>query len=289
MRGVVLCVIAAIGANAIVAAEPARVSIAAANQSYKPAAAANKFYEPAIASVLPTSGEVVGVAHPVVVKFGAPVVDKRAAERALDIKSVPAMTGKFEWLDSDVVQWVPDRYWPAHSTVALSVGGRSTELVTGPEVVGVANISDHTFTVSIDGIDAGPPSQLPSPHHRPHWGQPGVFPASMGRPEYPTPVGTYTVLAKERDVVMDSSTVDIPVDAPDGYLLTVDDAVRISDRGLFVHSAPWAVNSLGYENVSHGCISLSPEDAEWYYDTANVGDPVIVQENSIEVPRAVSG
>jgi len=210
MRGVVLCVIAAIGANAIVAAEPAGVSIAAANQSYKPAAAANKFYEPAIASVLPTSGEVVGVAHPVVVKFGAPVIDKRAAERALDIKSVPAMTGKFEWLDSDVVQWVPDRYWPAHSTVALSVGGRSTELVTGPEVVGVANISDHTFTVSIDGIDAGPPSQLPSPHHRPHWGEPGVFPASMGRPEYPTPVGTYTVLAKERDVVMDSSTADIP-------------------------------------------------------------------------------
>jgi lipoprotein-anchoring transpeptidase ErfK/SrfK len=56
-----------------------------------------------------------------------------------------------------------------------------------------------------------------------------------------------------------------------------------------VHSAPWAVNSLGFENVSHGCISLSPEDAEWYYDTVNVGDPVIVQENSIEVPRAVSG
>jgi lipoprotein-anchoring transpeptidase ErfK/SrfK len=289
MRGVVLCVIAAIGANAIVAAEPAGVSIAAANQSYKPAAAANKFYEPAIASVLPTSGEVVGVAHPVVVKFGAPVIDKRAAERALDIKSVPAMTGKFEWLDSDVVQWVPDRYWPAHSTVALSVGGRSTELVTGPEVVGVVNISDHTFTVSIDGIDAGPPSQLPSPHHRPHWGEPGVFPASMGRPEYPTPVGIYTVLGKERDVEMDSSTVGIPVDAPDGYLLDVEYAVRITSRGLFVHSAPWAVNSLGYENVSHGCISLSPEDAEWYFNTVNVGDPVIVQENSIEVPRTVSG
>ena len=114
------------------------------------------------------------------------------------------------------------------------------------------------------------------------------MPASMGRPAYPTPVGTYTVLAKERDVVMDSSSVGIPVDAPDGYLLTVDFAVRITDRGLFVHSAPWAENSLGYDNVSHGCISLSPTDAEWYFNTVNVGDPVIVQENSIEVPRAVS-
>ena len=227
------------------------------------------------------------MAHPVVVTFSAPVADRRAVERAIDIKSAPAMTGKFEWLDNDVVQWAPDRFWPAHSTVALSVAGLSTNFETGPEVVGVASISDHTFTVSVDGVEAGPPSALPAPHHRPHWGEAGVFPASMGRPEYPTPVGTYTVLAKERSVIMDSSSVGIPVDAPDGYLLTVDYAVRITSRGLFVHSAPWAVNSLGYDNVSHGCISLSPEDAEWYYNTVNVGDPVIVQENSLEIPRQV--
>lgn len=288
MRGVVLCVLAAIGTNAIVAAGPTGASMAAANQSYKPAAAANQSYKPAIASVRPTRGEVVGVAHPVVVTFTAPVADRRAAERAIDIKSTPAMTGKFEWLDNDVVQWVPDRFWPAHSTVALSVGRLSTNFATGPAVIGVASISDHTFTVSIDGVEAGPPSTLPAPHHRPHWGEPGVFPASMGRPDYPTPVDTYTVLSKERSVVMDSSSVGIPVDAADGYLLTVDYAVRITSRGLFVHSAPWAVNSLGFENVSHGCISLSPEDAEWYYNTVNIGDPVIVQENSIEVPRAVS-
>ena len=243
---------------------------------------------PGVASVLPADGAVVGVAHPVVVTFTAPVANKRATERAIDIKSLPATTGRFEWLDTDVVQWVPDQFWPAHSTVALSVGGRSTAFTTGPAVIGVASISDHTFTVTIDGVDAGPPSALPAPHHRPHWGEPGVFPASMGRPDYPTPVGTYTVLSKERSVVMDSSSVGIPVDAPDGYLLTVDYAVRITNRGLFVHSAPWAVNSLGHENVSHGCISLSPEDAEWYFNTVNVGDPVIVQENSIEVPRTVS-
>ena len=289
MRAVVLCVVAAIGLNAIAASGPADVSMTAADQSYKPGALAHQPYTPVIASLLPTHGEVVGVAHPVVVTFSEPIADKRAAERAIDIKAVPAMSGKFEWLDNDVVQWVPARYWPAHSTVALSVGGLKTEFATGPAVIGVADISSHTFTVSIDGVDAGPPSELPAPHHRPHWGQPGVFPASMGRPEYPTPVGTYTVLAKERDVVMDSSSVGIPVDAPDGYLLDVDYAVRFTSRGLFVHSAPWAVNSLGYENVSHGCISLSPEDAEWYFNTVNVGDPVIVQENSIEVPRAVSG
>ncbi len=278
MRAVVRYVLAAMAVAASVVAVPAGSSLAAANQS--PGFA--------IASVQPTRGEVVGVAHPVVVNFNAPVANRQAVERAIEVTSVPAMTGTFDWVDDDVVQWVPDGFWPAHSTVALSVGSLSTNFATGPAVVGVADISAHTFTVSIDGVDAGPPSALPSPHHRPHWGQPGVFPASMGRPEYPTPVDTYTVLSKERDVVMDSSSVGIPVDAPDGYHLTVDYAVRITDRGLFVHSAPWAVNSLGFENVSHGCISLSPEDAEWYFNTVNVGDPVIVRENSLEIPRPVS-
>jgi lipoprotein-anchoring transpeptidase ErfK/SrfK len=271
MRAIVRCVLAVIGIAAIAVARPTDVSLMAATQSYGSA----------IASILPTRGEVVGVAHPVVVTFSAPITNlanRHAAERAVEIKSTPAMTGKFEWLDNDVLQFVPDRFWPAHSTVALSVGDVHTEFKTGPAVVGVASISGHTFTVSIDGVEAGPPPPLPAPHHRPHFGEEGVMPASMGRPEYATPVGTHTVLSKERSLIMDSSSVGIPVDAPDGYRIPVDYAVRITSRGLFVHSAPWAVNALGLENVSHGCISLSPEDAEWYYNMVNVGDPVIVQE-----------
>lgn len=268
MRAVVRCVLVVIGIAASVVAGPADVRLAA---GYQP-------YASAIASIAPTRGAVVGVAHPVVVTFRAPVTDRQAAESAIALKSAPTMTGKYEWLDSDVVRWTPDRFWPAHSTVALSVAGVATEFQTGPAVVGVASISDHTFTVSIDGVEAGPPPSLPSPHHRPHFGEQGVLPASLGRPEYPTPVGTYTVLSKERSVVMDSSSVGIPVDDPDGYVIPVDYAVRISGRGLFVHSAPWAVNAMGLENVSHGCISLSPADAEWYFDNVNVGDPVIVQE-----------
>ena len=281
MRALVRCVLAMIVIAASVFAGPAGESPAQAAQ-------ANQSFGFAIASVQPTPGDVVGVAHPVVVTFSAPVADRLAAERAIDINSTPAMTGKFDWLDNNVVQWVPDRFWPAHSTVALSVGGRPTNFATGPAVVGVASIADHTFTVTIDGVQAGPPTVLPAPHHRPRWGEAGVFPASMGRPQYPTPVGIYTVLAKERSVIMDSSSVGIPVNSPDGYHLKVEHAVRITRRGLFVHSAPWAVNSLGNDNVSHGCVSLSAEDAEWYFDTVNVGDPVIVRENSLEVPRAVS-
>ena len=239
-----------------------------------------------IESLLPAEGAVVGVAHPVVVTFDNAVVNRRAAERAVTITSDPPMTGKFEWVESNVAQWVPDQFWPAHSTITLSMGNLPTRnFETGPAVIGVANLTDHTFTVTIDGR---PPTDLPAPHHRPNWGQNGVFPASMGRPEYPTPVGIYSVLAKEQDVTMDSSSVGIPIDSPDGYLLDVEYAVRFTQRGLFVHSAPWAVNQMGFENTSHGCVGLSTEDAEWYFNTVNVGDPIIIRENGVEVPRTVS-
>ncbi len=268
MRAAIRGVLVVIGIAATVIAGPVRVSLAAVNH-------AHGF---AITSILPTRDAVVGVAHPVVVTFGAPVTNRKATELSLKVRSAPAMNGKFDWLDSKVVQWVPDRYWPEHSTIALTVGNLSTNFKTGPAILGIADISNHTFTVTIDGVEAETPPPLPSPHHRPHWGEEGVMPASMGKTEFPTPTGKYTVMSKDRSVIMDSSSVGIPVDDPEGYRLSVDYAVRISSRGLYIHSAPWAVQSMGFDNTSHGCISLSPADAEWYYNTVNIGDPVIVKE-----------
>ncbi|OBJ53301.1 L,D-transpeptidase [Mycobacterium asiaticum] len=267
MRAAMRSVLVVIGIAATVFAGPTGVTMTNSSRGYFD-----------IASIAPMRGAVVGVAHPVVVTFHSPVVNRAAVERAIAVTSVPAMTGRFEWNEDNVVQWVPDRYWPAHSTIALSVGGLRTDFKTGPKVVGVANIANHTFTVSIDGADPESPPSLPAPHHRSHFGETGVLPASMGRPEFATPVGTYTVLAKDRSVLMDSSSVGIPVNDPDGYKLNVEYAVRITNRGLYVHSAPWAVPSMGVDNVSHGCISLTPTDAEWYFDTVHIGDPVIVEE-----------
>src|SRR3954466_6247331 len=147
MRTAVLSVLVALGIGALLGPVPARVILVSANLSH----------DPAIASVLPAAGQVVGVAHPVVVTFSGPIANRGAAERAIDVRSVPSMSGKFEWLDNDVVQWVPDRFWPAHRTVSLSVHGMATDFKTGPAVVGVAKISEHTFTVSIDGVPDGPP------------------------------------------------------------------------------------------------------------------------------------
>ena len=211
-----------------------------------------------VASIQPPNGAVVGVAHPVIVTFTRPVTDRAAAERSIKITAPNHVTGRFSWVDNNVVQWKSDGYWPAHSHVGVTVHALSTGFDTGDEVVGVASISAHTFTVSVNGEVLR------------------TMPASMGKPTRPTPIGNYSALSKERSVVMDSRTIGIPLDSSEGYKITAQYAVRVTWSGVYVHSAPWSVDSQGYANVSHGCINLSPDNAAWYFDTVHLGDPINV-------------
>jgi len=211
-----------------------------------------------VASVRPINGQTVGVAHPIVVTFTGPVADREAAERSIVVTSPTPRTGRFEWLSGDVVQWVPDQYWPAHSQISLLAGGVRRSFGTGSATLGVASISAHTFTVSIDGVIMR------------------QMPASMGKPKFATPRGSFTALEKQQTLVMDSRTIGIPLTDPEGYKITVNYAVRVNWGGVYVHSAPWSVGSQGYANVSHGCINLGPDNAAWYFNQVNIGDPIII-------------
>lgn len=211
-----------------------------------------------VASVAPINGQTVGVAHPIIVTFDRPVPNRRAAERSITVTEPAHVTGRFQWRSDTVVEWQPDQYWPAHSRISLLAGGVKRTFETAATVLGVASISAHTFTVSVDGVIMR------------------QMPASMGKPRFATPVGSFTVLEKSKSLVMDSSTIGIPLSDPEGYKITVADAVRITWGGVYVHSAPWSVGSQGYANVSHGCINLSPNNALWYFNQVRIGDPVVV-------------
>ena len=212
-----------------------------------------------VTAISPATGDVVGVAAPIEVTFAEPVTNRARAEQSVEITSNKTPTGQFNWLSNQIVQWAPDQFWPAHSPISVTAGGFSTSFETGSAVVGVADINDHTFTVSID-------DQVVR-----------QMPASMGKSKFPTPTGKFTALEKEQVVIMDSRTIGIPLSDPEGYKLTVNDAVRVTWGGVYVHGAPWSVGSQGNSNVSHGCINLSPDNADWYYNTVRVGDPIIVQ------------
>ena len=195
----------------------------------------------------PVNGSMVGVAKPIIINFQRPIADRPMAEQAIHISSSPPVPGKFYWMSDTQLRWRPIDFWPANSTVNVDASGAKSSFRTGDSLV--ATIDDKTHQMQI--VRNGKLEK--------------TFPVSLGKKGYETKNGTYYVLERFADIVMDSSTYGVPVNSPEGYKLNVQDAVRIDNSGIFVHSAPWSVGSQGKSNVSHGCINLSPANAQWFY------------------------
>ena len=209
----------------------------------------------------PVNGSMVGVAKPIIINFQRPIADRPMAEQAVHITSTPPVPGKFYWMSDTQLRWRPLDFWPANSTVNIDAGGTKSSFRTGDALVATIDDSTHQMEIVRNGTLEK------------------TFPVSLGKKGYETPNGTYYVLEKFADLVMDSSTYGVPIDSPEGYKLKVQDAVRIDNSGIFVHGAPWSVGDQGKRNVSHGCPNLSPANAQWFYDNFGSGDPVVVKNS----------
>lgn len=210
-----------------------------------------------VASIYPTPNEVVGVAQPVMVQFDRPVADRGAAEAAIGVRTAPAVAGKFYWVSDTELRWRPHEFWPANTSVTIWADGQERSFRTGDAVVSTYDDNTHLITVTRNGQEVR------------------TMRASAGRDAYATHNGTYYNGWRSRQVRMDSSTWGLARDAG-GYDTTVENGVRLSYDGIFIHSAPWSIDDQGVRNTSHGCINLSPEDAAWYYDNTGNGDAFIV-------------
>lgn len=210
-------------------------------------------------SVNPADGETVGVAQPIIIRFNEPVGDRAAAERAISIKTTPAVGGHFYWASDRQVRWRPFDFWPAHTQVTVAAGDTRSSFTIGDAQIAVADDNTKTITVTRNGEVVR------------------TMPTSFGKPGHETPNGTYIVGERFRDMYMDSSTYGVPVDSPEGYRTYVEYATRISNSGIFVHAAPWSEWAQGNTNTSHGCLNVSTEDGRWFFENAQKGDPVIVQ------------
>ncbi|MGD9030283.1 MAG: L,D-transpeptidase family protein [Anaerolineae bacterium] len=83
--------------------------------------------------------------------------------------------------------------------------------------------------------------------------------ASTGLPRTPTPVGEYTIYVKY---------VEEDMSGPGYYLPNVPYTMYFH-RGYGIHGTYWHSN-FGHP-MSHGCINLPTEEAEWFFDWASVG------------------
>jgi lipoprotein-anchoring transpeptidase ErfK/SrfK len=219
------------------------------------------------------NGATVGVAMPVIVRFDVPVKDKAAFEKKMTVKSVPPQDGSWGWVSSSEAHWRPANYWKPGTKVSVNVdinsvpGGNGTygqlstsgAFTVGDATIIKADLQSHQIMVNVNGVDVK------------------SMPITGGKAGFETRSGTKVLMEKLPTVRMDANTVGIEPGDPNYYdIPDVQFAMRETNSGEFLHAAPWSVGSQGKANVSHGCIGMSTANAQWLFNLAKVGDPVVV-------------
>lgn len=229
-------------------------------------------------------GSTFGVGAVIVAHFDAPITDKASAERRMKVTTDPIVQGSWYWMGDQKAHWRPEKYWTPGTSVTVNADLYGTRLGDG-----LYGASDEQVSFTI-----GDTKRVSIADDKTKQVQ--VFendklvrtmPTSMGRGgtemvngtpfSFWTPPGVYTVIGKSNPVVMDSSTYGLPVSSRLGYRRTIPFATRISNDGIYLHQLNDTIWAQGNTNVSSGCLNLSGENAEWFYNFSQPGDVVEVR------------
>ncbi|MFE0645019.1 Ig-like domain-containing protein [Streptomyces sp. NPDC058877] len=214
-----------------------------------------------------------GVGQPITAELSLPVKDRSAravVERALKVRSTPAVEGAWYWVDDKKLHFRPKEYWPAGALVQVTgnldgikvgdklYGGASKplKLTIGDRIEAIADAGSHYMTVKRNGEVIN------------------TIPVTTGKPGFSTRNGIKVILGKEYYVRMRGTSIGIAEGGSDSYDLPVYYATRVTWSGEYVHAAPWSVGSQGVANVSHGCVGMSMGNAAWFFETVRPGDIV---------------
>jgi hypothetical protein len=111
-----------------------------------------------------------------------------------------------------------------------------------------------------------------------HMRRRGRFGVAVGQPIYPTPIGKFTIVTKQKnpwwyppDTAWAAGASPIPP-GPGNPLGTR--WMGLSASGVGIHGTPDAA-SIGY-SASHGCIRMRIPDAEWLFKRVEVGSTVFI-------------
>ena len=208
------------------------------------------------------AGKTYGVGMPIILTFSAPITNKKAVERSLEIWTSDRVVGAWYWDGDQKLYFRPRDYWPSNTTVRFvghldgvdaghglyGVHTLTQSFKIGRSLIAVAGTRTHHVQIYLDGKLFG------------NW------PISTGKPGDDTPNGTYLTMDKTNPEEMIGP----------GYDILVPWSVRFTLSGDFMHDAFWSVGDQGFANVSHGCVNMSPANAETYYKLAVQGDPVTI-------------
>jgi lipoprotein-anchoring transpeptidase ErfK/SrfK len=231
-----------------------------------------------IGEFTPEDGSTVGVGMPFSIRFTRGITHPGDVEKAIKIKTEPAVDVAGHWFGNDRLDFRPEQYWKSGTKVTVSLNldgvegrpgvyGKQSKTVSftiGRNQVSVVDAKKHTMKVMQDGKVVK------------------TLPVTTGKPGYDTWNGQMVISEKLRVTRMNGDTV--------GYggeydIKDVPDAMRLTDSGTFAHGNYWGGDAFGNYNASHGCIGLEDErggydrslPGAWFFDHSIVGDVVTVK------------
>ncbi|MFB4311507.1 Ig-like domain-containing protein [Actinomadura sp. GTD37] len=237
-----------------------------------------------IADVTPSKNEKVGVGMPIQVVFNRAVGDKKAVEKALEVKSTKPATGAWYWMNDTTVVFRTKNgdYWQPNQRVSLRANLAGVK--SGKRTYGMADFT-RTFRIGDSHITRISTKTKKAVVKR-NGKTVRSWPISAGRggrvvngvDTFLTTSGVHLTMGKENPAIMTSEWMGVdPKDKKNGgYKEVIPFAVRISNSGEYVHSMAGTVWAQGRQNVSHGCVNSPPKDAQWFYNFSYRGDPVII-------------
>ncbi|TVL88122.1 Ig-like domain-containing protein [Streptomyces sp. SAJ15] len=250
---------------------------ATGNSSFTTVAPTNSF----IGTFTPEDGTTVGVGMPVSIRFDKAVTNKKDVQSHITVTSSSGQKVVGHWFDGQRLDFRPQEYWKAGSTVTMKLkldGVEASNGVTGVQdktvtfKIGHSQVSTvdakaHTMTVVRDGKTLK------------------TIPISAGSAENPTYNGQMVISEKFKETRMNGDTVGFKGE------YDIDDvphAMRLSTSGTFIHGNYWGSDSIfGSVNTSHGCIGLNDvkgagdpnQDGAWFFENSQVGDVVEVKNS----------
>ncbi|WP_078947911.1 Ig-like domain-containing protein [Streptomyces griseus] len=228
----------------------------------------------------PEDGSTVGVGMPFSLRFTRGITHPEDVEKAVRIKTEPAVDVEGHWFGNDRLDFRPEKYWKSGTkvTVDLNLDGvegregvygkqhKTVSFTIGREQVSVVDVDKLTMKVRRDGKDFK------------------TIPVTTGKPGMETWNGQMVISEKLKVTRMNGETV--------GYggeydIKDVPNAMRLTTSGTFLHGNYWGGDAFGNYNASHGCIGLRDvrggydggTPAAWFFNHSMVGDVVVVKNS----------
>ncbi|MEU0676761.1 Ig-like domain-containing protein [Streptomyces sp. NPDC006172] len=243
-----------------------------------------------VGAFTPEDGSTVGVGMPFSVNFTRGITKPADVEKAITVKTEPAVDVQGHWFGNDRLDFRPEKYWKAGTKVTVKMNldgvegregvyGKQTKTISftiGRNQVSVVDVDKLTMQVTREGKTVK------------------SIPVTTGQPGMETWNGQMVISEKLTVTRMNGETV--------GYggeydIKDVPHAMRLTTSGTFIHGNYWGGDAFGNYNASHGCVGLRDVrggydggvPAAWFFNNSMIGDVVVVKNSDDEVVSPDNG